>query len=63
MVIPAEIQNRHLANTTTALLLEPTSTAVSRWGSGISNDPLYPEVQQTWYSSSRLHSVNQDCYL
>jgi hypothetical protein len=46
-VIPAEIQNRHLADTTTALLLEPTSRVVSGQGSGISNDHLYPEVKKS----------------
>jgi hypothetical protein len=44
VVIPAEI---HLADTTTALLLEPTSTVVSGHGSVISNDHLYLEVKNS----------------
>jgi len=48
VIIPAEIQNRHLADTTTALLLEHTSTVVSGQRSGISNDHLYPEVKKEY---------------
>ena len=44
-VIPAEIKKQ--ADTTTALLLEPTSTVVTGRGSGISNDHLYPEVKNS----------------